>query len=241
MQKLTFTKNSILISFWDDSSQKWIDRDIAESSLPITWYLAYEVYIQKNVTIRDMIAILAPYSEQINFVFLAYLNGIQVEDIFTELISSPAEEPELKIDALCLLWVGQVKQEPEAEDPTLVTIATMLALEMVDEDDDGSEDELYPIYDITVNQLLDTPVVIDDFLEYYDDAKDSEDPVFSGISSWKFFDFMKTVLNELVLYSFTTDIIKRADVITEPIGPTELFRHLDDLDKVFKDKPTKLN
>jgi hypothetical protein len=241
MQKLTFTKNSILISFWDDSSQKWIDRDIAESSLPITWYLAYEVYIQKNVTVRDILEILSPYSEQINFIFLAYLNGIQVEDIFTELISSPVEEPELKIDALCVLWVGQVKKEPEAEDPTLVTIATMLALEIIDEDDDGSEDELYPIYDITVNQLLDTPVVIDDFLEYYDDSKDGEDSVFSGISSWKFFDFMKTILNELVLYSFTTDIIKRADITIEPIGTTELFRHLDDLDKVFKDKPTKLN
>jgi hypothetical protein len=241
MQKLTFTKQSILISFWDDSSEKWIDRDISEASLPITWYLAYDVYIEKDVTIRDIITILTPYAEQLNFVFIAYLSGMQMEDIFIELINSPAEEPDLKIDALCMLWVGQVKKEPTAEDPTLNTVATLLALEIIDEEDEDSEDELHIIYDITSNQLLDTPVVLDDFLEYYDDSKDSEESVFSGISGWKFFDFMKTILNELVLYSFTTNIIKRTDVSSEPIGTTELFRHLDDLDKVFKDKPTRQN
>ena len=70
MQKLTFTKYSILVSFWDETSEKWIDRNIADTSLPITWYLPYEVHIEKNVTLRDIVNMLTPYSEQLNFVFL---------------------------------------------------------------------------------------------------------------------------------------------------------------------------
>jgi hypothetical protein len=240
MQKLTFTKQSILISFWDETSEKWIERNMADASLPITWYLPYEVHIEKNVTLRDIINMLIPYSEQLNFVFLAYLNGVQVEDLFAELLSRPAEPHDLKIDAICLLWMGQVKPVPEIDDLKIYTFPALLALEIIDEDDDGSEDELHSIYDITVDQLLDKSIVIDDFLEYYDDDKHN-DALFSGITDWQFFDFIRTILSELVLYSFTTDIIKKSDLNTDPIGPAELFEHLDKLDKFFKDEPTDLS
>jgi hypothetical protein len=239
MQKLTFTKYSILVSFWDETSEKWIDRNIADTSLPITWYLPYEVHIEKNVTLRDIVNMLTPYSEQLNFVFLAYLNGVQVEDLFIELLSRPAEPHNLKIDAICLLWMGKVKPLPDIDDPKIYTFSALLALEIIDEEDDGSEDELHSIYDITVDQLLDTSIVIDDFLEYYDDDK-HDDALFSGITDWQFFDFIRTILSELVLYSFTTDIIKKSELDTAPIGAAELFEHLDKLDKFFKDEPTDL-
>jgi len=241
MQKLTFTKQAILISFWDETSEKWIDRNMADTSLPITWYLPYDVHIEKNVKLKDIINNLTPYAEQLNFVFLAYLNGVQVEDLFTELLSRPAEPHDLKIDAICLLWMGQVKPVPDVDDSKIYTFPALLALEMIDEEDDGAEDELHSIYDITIDQLLNTQIVIDDFLEYYDDDSRNDDAIFSGITDWTFFDFMRTVLSELVLYSFTTDIIKKSDLTANPIGPAELFDHLDKLDKFFKDEPTDLD
>lgn len=41
MQKLTFKKDRLVASFWDSEKEDWQERDLAESSLPLSWFFPY--------------------------------------------------------------------------------------------------------------------------------------------------------------------------------------------------------
>jgi hypothetical protein len=234
MNKLTFTKKSILFSLWDESSTKWIQRDITETDLPITWYLPYEVFVDEGVTLRDVIQLLTPYTQSLNFVFVSYLKGLLFEEVLDSLQTSEVRTTSIKADAICMLWVGQIKPLDD-EDDSIDMYPTLMALEM-GEDEDGEEDEFHSIYELSVNQLLDKQLVLDDFLEFYDESQ-PEETTFSGVTNWSFFDFTRCILSELVMHCFTNGLFPTSDAHINPMTSTELFEHLDQLDIFFKPKP----
>lgn len=186
MQKLTFTKTGIVCSFLDQSSSKWIDRDIFEAELPFTWYLPYAVVIEEGVTVREILSHLLKYEEQINFIFVSHLKGLQLSELIKSIESVDKETDVEKVDAVCLLWIGQVKPLAEEEDPFLAIQPAMMALEMPDLLDE-EEDELHSIHNISAKQLMDSPFVLDDLLEFVD-SDEAEEAQFSGLVNWEVFD-----------------------------------------------------
>lgn len=235
MQKLTFTKTGIVCSFLDQSSSKWIDRDISEAELPFTWYLPHVVVIDEGLTVREILSHLLKYEEQINFIFVSHLKGLSLSDLIKSIESVDKTSDIEKVDAVCLLWLGQVKPLENEEDPFLAIQPAMMALEMPDLLDE-EEDELHSIHNISAKQLMDSPFVLDDLLEFIDPA-DPEEAEFSGLVNWEVFDFIGSLLNELVIYSFVTGSLSElAKIDLAPLSAEDLFDHLAELDKFFSTK-----
>lgn len=235
MQSLTFTKTSIIASFWDESSEKWQDRDISESELPITWYFPYEVFVDEGVTIRDILDQLQKYSSILNFVFISYLMGISIESLFESLSSKKSINPTVNIDMICLLWIAETSEI--IGESTVNMYPTLMALEMSEEEDDEegeeTDDKFHSIRELSISQLLDTQFMIDDIFELYDN-NNPNDIIFSGVTNWSVYDFIRSIFKELILYSFSNGIFKRSDtLIIHPLSSTELFEHMEDLDKYF--------
>lgn len=233
MQKITFTKKSILISFWDETGEKWQDRDISESDLPFSWYLPYEVFVEPKVTARDVLNRLVPYAEQVNFMFVNYLRGLPLEDVIKILTTAKIEKSGTKVDAVCLIWVGEITQTDD-EDDTIDIYPALMALEIDETDSEGENDTFHSVLDINVKQLLDSELVVDDFLElYYEHSPD--DTEVSGVTSWSLFDFLRGLLGELVVYAFANRFIQLSELSNlPPLTSEELFKHMDNLDKFFK-------
>lgn len=233
MQKITFNKKSILISSWDESSEKWIDQSITESELPISWYLPYEVFIEPKVTIRDVIKLLEPYTDQLNFIFINYMRGLPFDELVKLLNSAKIEKSKVKVDAVCLIWVGEIKPV-EGDEDSVDIYPTLMALAIDELDPEGEDDTFHSVLDINIKQLLESELVVDDLLELYREEEPA-DTEFSGISGWSLFDFMRGLLGELVMYAFANRMVQLSELSNlPPLTADELFKHMENLDKFFK-------
>lgn len=238
MQKITFNKKSILISFWDEASEKWIDRNISEADLPISWYLPYEVFVEPKVTIRDVLRLLEPYSEQLNFIFINYMRGLLFNDLVKLLTSTKSEKSKLKVDAMCLIWAGEIKPINEEEE-SIDIYPTLMALDMDELDPEGENDTFYSALDINIKQLLDSELIVDDILELYR-TEDPDETEFSGVTGWSLFDFVRGLLGELVMYAFANRMVQLSELSNlPPLTADELFKHMENLDKFFKNGKSK--
>ena len=235
MQKITFTKKAILISFWDESQEKWQDRDISESQLPISWYLPYEVFIEPKVTIRDILTLLEPYFDHLSFIFVNYLKGLSLDDVKKCLTDSKSEKPIVKIAAMCLIWVGEIK-EIEGDEESIDIYPTLMALEIDADDPGGENDTFHSALDVNLKQLMDSEFVLDDLLEIYRED-DPEQTEVTGVTGWSLFDFIRGLLSELVIYSFANRLIQLSELSNmPPLTADELFKHMDNLDKFYKNE-----
>ena len=81
MQRITFKKDKIVVSFWDSDSDTWQERPISKSDLPLPWFLQYETFVDEDVTIREILTQLKPHAQYLNIIFLSYLKGILFQDL----------------------------------------------------------------------------------------------------------------------------------------------------------------
>ena len=233
MQKLTFTKSGIIASFWDSESENWQERPLLESALPISWFLPYETFVEEDVTLNDILTHITEYHLHLDLIFVNYLKGIPVETLIDNLKNARPWDERVKVDAMCLLWFASSKSIEGEEDPQLDTYPTLMGLEM-SEDEDLDEDEFHSMHEVTITQMMNSPFILDDLIEFFE-AEDPEEILLSGVTSWTLFDFLRSIFGELVVYSLTCGIFQRVEGDVEPpISSTELFEHLDDLDKFFK-------
>jgi hypothetical protein len=98
MQKITLKKEGIFFSFWDEQSASWIDKEIAEAQLPISWYLPYSVQIEGELSTCDILRLLEPYADQLQQIFSNSLAGIQLTDIYTVLQKPLENKPKVPMN-----------------------------------------------------------------------------------------------------------------------------------------------
>jgi len=231
MQKITFTKTSILCSTFDQTNLGWIDRDIADSQLPISWYLPYTVKIEEDVTLRDVLTLLSAYTDELNFMFVNYLKTIPYEKLVSVLIESDDIEHSNEIDSICLLLAGQIKEIEDSE-TLLITQPRLMAFEIIDEDR-VDDDDLYSVLEISVKQLLDTQFILDELVEYYDDVNPDDEP-FSGLVDWTLFQFISGLFSELAVYALIKGLMPGVENLAfAPLTVSQLFEHLEELDQYY--------
>lgn len=233
MQRITFKKDKIVVSFWDSDSDTWQERPISESDLPLPWFLQYETFVDEDVTIREILTQLKPHAQYLNIIFLSYLKGILFQDILDKVSKVNQTRVGIDINAVCLVWSTELSQIEGDDLPSIQTYPNLLGLQL-DDSDDGEDDTFYSVQDMTPAQILDKSLWIDDTFELYKDD-DSDDLIFEGITNWSLFDFLRTLIGELTTYIIVVEILNRAEfkVSSEPITSTDLFSQMSDLDKFF--------
>jgi hypothetical protein len=134
---------------------------------------------------------------------------------------------------VCLIWVGEIKPVTDDEDSVDI-YPTLMALDMDELDPEGENDTFHSVLDINIKQLLESELVVDDLLELYRE-EEPDDTEFSGISGWSLFDFMRGLLGELVMYAFANRMVQLSELSNlPPLTADELFKHMENLDKFFK-------
>jgi hypothetical protein len=161
------------------------------------------------------------------------MRGLPFDELVKLLNSAKIEKSKVEVDAVCLIWVGEIK--PVTDDEDAVDIyPTLMALAMDELDPEGENDKFHSVLDINVKQLLESELVVDDLLELYR-AEEPEDTEVSGIASWSLFDFMRGLLGELVMYAFANRMVQLSELSNlPPLTADELFKHMENLDKFFK-------
>jgi len=234
MEKVTFTKTGLTGSFWERTSSKWTDKDLASANLPITWFLPYSTFFEEGVTLTDILNGLTPFLDQVNFVFANYLMGIKLEDLRLVLEKAPNPEDPAKADTICLIWAGEVRAGEEGDD--LISIFPSIVALEVSPDDDDELDQFRPLYDITPSDLLNKPIVLDDWIEFYD-IKKVDTTLMEGVFDWTLYDFLGGILSELTLYCYKAGLIKLPEGSqVGPMGIQDLFDHIDELDEYYKNE-----
>ena len=232
MQRITFKKDKIVVSFWDSDSDTWQERPISESDFPLPWFLQYETFVDEDVTIREILTQLKPHAQYLNIIFLSYLKGILFQDILDKVSKVNQTRVGIDINAVCLVWSTELSQIEGDDLPSIQTYPNLLGLELDESDDEA--DTFYSVQDMTPAQILDKSLWIDDTFELYKDD-DSDDLIFEGITNWSLFDFLRTLIGELTTYIIVVEILNRAEfkVSSVPITSTDLFSQMSDLDKFF--------
>ena len=232
MEKVIFTKNGILGTFWDAKSSKWIDRELKDSNLPISWFLPHQTSIADGVCVSDVIKGLEPFYDQVNFIFVNALMGINIQDFFKALNESSISENTVKTDNVCLLWNGEIRENPENEDEISI-FPTLHSLESSTLDDEL--DEFHSLYDISSKDLLFKPLLLDDWLDFFK-SSNIQETILEGGFSWNLYDFLSGLFSEISLYCYKTGLVKLAEGSqVGPLNITELFEHIDDLDNFYKE------
>jgi hypothetical protein len=235
MEKITFTKTDILYSFWDESSGKWIERSLSTSELPFSWYLPYEVYIDSDVTLLDLFDKLEKYSNLINVIFINHLKAIPLETLISLLKQNLDTPSNHEIDNLCILWSGEVKSVKNIEEPLINQTPAIMGLQFDNTTDtlDEADDTLYSIRDMSVSQILELPIILDDILEFID-PDDDTDIILEGITSWTLYDVLGIICTELSTYCFVKGLLSKTyGIKTTPLAASEFFDYLETLDKFF--------
>lgn len=243
MQKITINKSGIHFSFWDETSQNWIDKNISEANLPISWYLPYAIQINEDITVRDFFQIIKPYRDQIELLFLNSLAGVNLDEIYVILEQANLEKNKIDPDCVVLFKIGEVGKVKEGDETLnfLNRYTILMGLELVGEDDetnDGSHDNLHHLSEIDFKDWCDLSLGIDDYLEYVD--SETEDVLFEGLINWSLEEFINCVLSQvsitLQIRQSVSEHSSKSPIESGPIQIDDLFDWIDDLDKILLHK-----
>lgn len=244
MQKITLNKSGIHFSFWDEQTANWIDKNIEEAGLPLSWYLPYAIQITEEISVRDLFRILKPYRDQVELHFLHSLAGVNLEEVFVILEQASLEKRDIDPDCVILFKIGEVGHVIEEGDELnfLNNYTVLMGLELVgdedDENNDGSDDNLHHLSEIDFKDWCDLPLGVDDYLEYVD--VETEEVMFEGLVNWSLHEFISCVLSQvsitLQVRESVSEHSSKSPIESGPIQIEDLFDWIDDLDKIMLHK-----
>lgn len=229
MEKITFTKAGIGCTIWDHKLARWTDLKFDETQIPFSWCLPYQVEIEDNMTIQDVLNSLKSQSDHVNYIFANPLMGLKLEELIDALVSATKKERST-VNAICLMWNAEMRRE---ENNGVAMYPMLMGVEMNDDEDD---DRFHDLYDLSAVDILEKQLVLDDWLEVIDDENPDE-PVLDGAFAWSMYDFISGILSELTLFAYSYGLISLPNgVQTSPVSIVELLSHIDDIDRIVKDE-----
>jgi hypothetical protein len=231
MDKLTIRKTGLYFSFWDESSEDWIERSITDSSIPLTWYLNYPIQFDGQLTVRELLTVLKPYSEIIDLVMIRELAGTTLESIYKLLNDgSPTGAEVLPSHVYLIKLADAIPTKQEEEFIFLNSYPVLLGVTEIDEMPE--DDELYSLSSINFLDWCDLPIGVDDFLEYID--SETEDTLLEGMINWTLAEALSAILNQIsVTVQISQTSIVKSNPDSGPLQIADVFEWLDDLDRIF--------
>ena len=239
MHKVSINNDGLFFSFWDESSEDWIKKNIAEASLPITWFMNYAVEIEEGLSVHAVLTLLKPYSDIIKLYFVQSLSGVNLDEIFMAADRSAISAKKIDSNQVFLLKAAQVSKIKEDEDLiNFITVHNLLMGLQTTNEDDPDTDILHPLSAIDFQDWCNLPLVADDWLEYVNIQ--TEEVYFEGVTNWTFSEIISTILSQTAITLQITQTVSKNSANT-PVkdGPVEIshvWDWLTDLDNIFLKK-----
>lgn len=235
MEKIILKPEAAYYAFYEEDSDSWIERDLIESSLPISWYADMPVEIVGKVSTRRIFELFERYEDQLTFMHARALKTLTVSDILKILEREEIVE-EVPIRSLCLVWAGEIV-ESDPDDLVIISNA-LVGLDTEEDDDEVDDDGVYQLTNFDFAQWVDLPVYIDNYLDFIQ-GREEENFIFGGIYPWKLGPFLDCLFAEISLNLFLSGQVSNPDVVITERKNTmnihELFRYIDELENFSKE------
>jgi len=234
MEKIIIKPEAAYYGYYDEDADTWIEKDLIESSLPISWYADMPVEIVGKVSIKRIFELFERYEDQLTFMYAKALKTLTFREVmkFTETEEISEDIP---VKSLCLVWAGEILEQ--AEDEYIIISSVLVGLDTDEEDEDVDDDGVYQLTNFDFIQWASIPVYIDNYLDF---AKGREENIiFGGVYPWKFGNFLDCILSEISLNLFLSGQASNPDVVvkerTNTMGVRELFKYIDELENFSSD------
>jgi hypothetical protein len=233
MEKVIIKPEAAYYAYFNEESDSWIEKDLIDSELPISWYTSMKVEIVGKVSIRRILELFERYEDQLNFMYAKDLKTLNLKNI-TDVLSQEKESEEIPIQSVCLVWVGEYLEEDGEEYIMINNALVGLDSDELDPDADEAdiEEGVFQLTNFDFVQWSSVPLYMDDYLDF---VKGREpDIIFGGVYEWKLGDLFACILAEISLNLFVSGLVSHPDITIDRRNPTmevnELFRYLDELD-----------
>ncbi len=232
MNILKINKTNITSAELDESTEKWIVKDIKELSFPFTRYFSQPIKLADDLTVEDLMKHIHNYSDIIDFCFYSYTNGISVKEYFDFMETEP--EKKSFVDTIELHWATSLFENEYCMFGTLHGIITKESeMHLVGEYGINSfKMDLTPI-----NQWKHCRIVLDENIKALANSEDGEVETMKLINRWTLFDLLQYFLFEVTISGTVEDQKKEIEEFDATQKKYETFRSDPDFaQKLNKDE-----
>jgi hypothetical protein len=235
MEKIVIKPEGVFYCYFDDQSDKWIEKDIFDSTMPITWYLDMTVELQEKVSILKILELFERYDEHLNFVYVKALKALNLDDVLNVIDQVEPGEPS-SLKATCLVWVGEIQPILGEDDPVITITSALIGLDTENlEEDDGIEaDDVYQLTNFDFVEWVRLPLYLDTYLDFAE--RDQPEAEFGGEFSWTLHNLFDAIFSEISLNLYVAGLVSNPDIIIAEqhakLNVTEFFKYLDDLGNI---------
>lgn len=255
MNKVIIGKKNIFFTAYSENQEEWIKKDILEIKNPFTWYLPYNVEIEEDVTVKDVLMHLKKQELLIDVVFCGYLGGAKLKDFIDEANLEPDLDFKENIEVVELCWDAEIEplslEMEGVGEFNIYNIPGMRGVKTETGIDPESPEYYAEELDLTLVALrnyANTRITTNSYVEYAI-LSDISDPlpetVMDGEMQWSLFDFISTLLAEISYYGAPKEQRAIIEEITREesdapsrevfIEQQELMQYLGDLVKKLND------
>ena len=231
MEKIIIRPNGIFYAYFDDQTETWIEKDIFEGTLPLSWYLPMQVEIRGQVSILKILELFERFDEQLEFTYVRALKTLGLDDIMNVLDQVQAKEPS-SLKATCLVWVGETYPSL-GEDPMIRINSALVGLDTddLDSDEEVGDDEVYQLTNFDFVEWVKLPLYLDEYLDFVE--RGQEEVLFAGEYLWTLHNMFETIFEEISLNLFVSGLVSNPDIVIDEhhakFTATDFFNYLDDL------------
>jgi hypothetical protein len=232
MNNLKIKKDKILTVEFDEATDKFIEKNIADlTNYPLTKYFSQVVEMDEDVTVGDFLAHLKKHSEIIDLVFYSYMNGESIVQYCDLALQEPKEK--YFIDEVELFWATELFEDEYCLFGTFHGV--IKSEEKVNYIEENNGLNSFPLDIIPVSEWQHCRLVINESIKAssYDENDDSY--ILKLKNRWTFFELIEYFLYELMCYGSVDNQAKEIEKYKESKNKYEGFR----VDPEFAEKLDK--
>jgi hypothetical protein len=232
MHKVTISKSGLYFSFWDQTEETWVEKNILDATVPISWYLSYPIQFTDSLTVREMIKLIEPYAKDLGLIMIHELAGVDISKILELSNTHKSQLNQIEPEAVYLVKIAEATPtvQNDEEFNFLSMYPVLIGLKEVDET--GDNDEVFSLTSIDFLDWCDLPFELDDYIEYINPA--NEEVLFEGVMNWTLGEVIGTILSQTsVTLQIMQNSVIPSDSTGEPVQIDSIFKWFEDLDRVL--------
>jgi hypothetical protein len=232
MHKVTIRKDGLYFLFWDQSEENWIEKNILDANVPISWYLSYPIQLEAALTVREILTLIKPFCETLKVLMIHELAGIEIEKVMDLIDRQKETDSKIEAEVIYLVRIAEAVPTVQGDEQFNFLSSYPILVGLKEIDETGDNDEVYSLSAIDFLDWCDLPFEIDDYVEYINPA--TEEVMFEGVMNWTLSELIGTILSQT---SVTLQVMQNSVFSAGPKeGPVEIdsiFSWIDDLDRIL--------